>query len=64
MTTQVHYVDRDEYLAMQRAEQIELELESEIDKLVRQLTRAREELRMSEEALAAVEESLAGRKQV
>lgn len=59
MTTQIQFVDRDQLLAMQRAELEEQANESEIDKLVRQLKQAREELRLSQAALAAIEESLA-----
>lgn len=57
MTTQIRYIDRDVVVALQR----EAENESEIDKLIRQITKAREELQITEANLAVLQESLAGK---
>lgn len=61
MTTQISVMDRDEFLAVSRAEQVEQENESEISKLVRQITEARHALTISELTLAAIQESLSGK---
>jgi hypothetical protein len=59
VTVQIQFVDRDVAVALMR----EAENESEIDRLTVQVAKAREELRISEQALAAVEESLSGNAQ-
>lgn len=57
MTTEIKFIDRDEAVALQR----EAENESAIDQLVKQINKAREELRLSEQTLAAIQESLSGK---
>lgn len=62
MTTVIQYVDRDDAFRLARAEKHERENESAIDRLIRQISKAREELRLSEHTLTAIEESLAVKK--
>jgi F0F1-type ATP synthase epsilon subunit len=56
VSTNIVHVDRDDAIVLAR----DAENESAIDKLRHQLTAAREELRICEDNLSALEESLAG----
>jgi hypothetical protein len=56
-------MDRDDYLALQRAETEDVETEDEIARLQREINAARESLRISEKNLAAIEAALSGKNQ-
>jgi len=58
MTTQITMMDRDDYLALQRTEQLEAEGDSEILRLQKEITEARESIRISEKNLAVIQAAL------
>jgi hypothetical protein len=63
VTNQINMMDRDDYLALQRAETEDVETEDEIARLQREINAARESLRISEKNLAAIEAALSGKNQ-
>lgn len=60
MSTHVQFIDRDEAVAQMRAEREEHENETVIRQLLVQLGAAQEALRISEQQLKVIEESLGG----
>jgi hypothetical protein len=62
MTTEITMMDRDEFIEAARVEHEEIDNEGEIARLRRAVVKAQEDLTLSEQALAAIEESLAGKK--
>ncbi len=61
MTTEIQMIDRDDFLASQKAEKEIRTLDEQIRELEDSVANAKESLRISETALAAICESLAGK---